>query len=44
MFGEVRPARMNPACATLEYASIRFTSRWAAASTAPSTTEITDSA
>ena len=27
---------MNPACATLEYASIRFTSRCAAASTRPS--------
>ena len=32
---------MNPACATLEYASIRFTSRWAAASPAPTTTEST---
>src|SRR5438046_2339712 len=33
----VMPVRMNPAWATLEYASIRFTSVWAMASTDPTT-------
>src|SRR5437763_16848215 len=36
-FAAVRPVRMNPACATLEYASIRLTSVWAMASTEPTT-------
>ena len=44
MFGAVRPARMNPAWATLEYPSNRLTSRCAAMSTDPSTTDTSDSA
>src|SRR5438132_12165279 len=33
----VTPTRMNPACATLEYASIRLMSVWAMARTDPTT-------
>ena len=43
-FGEVSPVRMKPACATLEYASIRLMSRCAIARTEPITIESAASA
>ena len=44
LFAAVKPVRMNPACAMLEYASRRLTSRWAMASTDPTTIDTTASA
>ena len=42
--GRTNADRMKPACATLEYASMRFTSVCAIASTLPTTIETAESA